>query len=80
MGQQVNIRCKQLKNKLPRKIDYVMMNKYLKLDPETSDLIIIRKIKVRTGKKQNLAFVISPSESEPFAKNHLIDGKPLKQS
>ena len=49
MGQQVNIRCEQLKNKLPRKIDYVKMNKYLKLDPETSDLTIIRNIKVRTG-------------------------------
>jgi len=49
MGQQVNIRCEQLENKLPRKIDYVMMNKYLKLDPETSDLTIIRNIKVRTG-------------------------------
>jgi hypothetical protein len=49
MGQQVNIRCEQLENKLPRKIDYVMMNKYLILDPETSDLTIIRNIKVRTG-------------------------------
>jgi hypothetical protein len=49
MGQQVNIRCEQLENKLPRKPDYVMMNKYLKLDPETSDLTIIRNIKVRTG-------------------------------
>jgi len=49
MGQQVNIRCEQLENKLPRKPDYVMMNQYLKLDPETSDLTIIRNIKVRTG-------------------------------
>jgi hypothetical protein len=49
MGQQVNIRCEQLEKKLPRKIDYVMMNKYLILDPETSDLTIIRNIKVRTG-------------------------------
>jgi hypothetical protein len=50
MGQQVNVRCEQLeKKKLPRKIDYVKMNKYLKLDPETSDLTIIRIIKVRTG-------------------------------
>jgi hypothetical protein len=49
MGQQVNIRCEQLENKLPRQIDYVKMNKYLKLDPKTSDLTIIRNIKVRTG-------------------------------
>jgi hypothetical protein len=49
MGQQVNIRCEQLEKKLPRKIDYVIMNKYLKLDPKTSDLTIIRIIKVRTG-------------------------------
>ena len=49
MGQQVNIRCEQLENKLPRKIDYLRMNKYLKLDPETSDLTIIRIIKVRTS-------------------------------
>ena len=48
MGQQVNVRCEQLE-KLPRKIDYVRMNKYLKLDPEASDLTIIRNIKVRTG-------------------------------
>jgi len=38
-----------LRNKLPREIDYDKMNKYLKLDPETSDLTIIRIIKVRTG-------------------------------
>jgi|HubBroStandDraft_5_1064220.scaffolds.fasta_scaffold484539_1 hypothetical protein len=49
MGQQVNIRCEQLKKKLPRESDYEKMNKYLKLDPETSDLTIIRIIKVRTG-------------------------------
>ena len=48
MGQQVNIRCEQYKL-LPRQSDYEKMNKYLKLDPETSDLIIIRIIKVRTG-------------------------------
>jgi hypothetical protein len=34
---------------LPREIDYEKMNKYLILDPETSDLTIIRIIKVRTG-------------------------------
>ena len=50
MGQQVNIRCEQYKL-LPRESDYEKMNKYLKLDPETSDLTIIRIIKVRTGNK-----------------------------
>jgi len=34
---------------LRREIDYETMIKYLKLDPETSDLTIIRRIKVRTG-------------------------------
>jgi hypothetical protein len=48
MGQQVNLRCEQYKF-LPRQSDYEKMNKYLKLDPETSDLTIIRIIKVRTG-------------------------------
>ena len=47
MGQQVNIRCEQYKL-LPRQSDYEKMNKYLKLDPKTSDLTIIRIIKVRT--------------------------------
>jgi len=32
-----------------REIDYEKMRKYLKLDPETSDLTVIRIIKVRTG-------------------------------
>ena len=50
MGQQVNIRCEQYKL-LPRESDYEKMSKYLKLDPETSDLTIIRIIKVRTGNK-----------------------------
>jgi len=35
--------------RVPREIDYEIMSKYLKLDPETSDLTIIRVIKVRTG-------------------------------
>jgi hypothetical protein len=48
MGQQVNVRCEQ-QQMLPRQIDYEKMNKYLKLDPKTSDLTIIRIIKVRTG-------------------------------
>jgi len=34
---------------LRREIDYETMIKYLKLDQETSDLTIIRRIKVRTG-------------------------------
>ena len=34
---------------LPRQSDYEIMNEYLELDPETSDLTIIRIIKVRTG-------------------------------
>jgi len=33
---------------LPREIDYEKNEKYLKLDPEDSDLTIIRIIKVRT--------------------------------
>jgi len=45
MGQQVNFRCKHK----PREIDYKIVREYLKLDPETSDLTIIRIIKVRTG-------------------------------
>jgi hypothetical protein len=32
-----------------REIDYEKMIKYLKLDPKTSDLTVIRIIKVRTG-------------------------------
>jgi len=39
----------QAVNKLPRQTDYEIINKYLKLDPKTSDLTIIRIIKVRTG-------------------------------
>ena len=36
-------------NKFRREIDYEKMRKYLKLDPKTSDLTVIRIIKVRTG-------------------------------
>ena len=35
--------------RVPREIDYETMSKYLELVPETSDLTIIRIIKVRTG-------------------------------
>lgn len=47
MGQQVNVRCK-VKSLLQRN-RLCKNEKYLTLDPKTSDLTIIRIIKVRTG-------------------------------
>ena len=55
MGQQVNVRCKKTGVKEKKKMVYFQRNrlcnneKYLILDPKTSDLTIIRIIKVRTG-------------------------------
>jgi hypothetical protein len=45
MGQQVNIKCKL--NAKVNQLSYT--NKYLVLDPKSSDLTIIRVIKARTG-------------------------------
>jgi hypothetical protein len=45
MGQQVNTRC-ELKAKI-KQLYY--NNKYLRLDPKPSDLIMIRVIKARTN-------------------------------
>lgn len=48
MGQQVNFICKQTLSER-REIDCEKMIKYIRLDPENSDLTIVRIIKVRTG-------------------------------